>query len=177
MLLIIVGVVIFVGGIFHYDNRRRAGVSNTGCQGSLAECFQKREVMDFSDHEQIDQKEFEDLLIVVSDDIDSKIRTQLDPARADYDTPFFTGNSTSGDGEVRPDQMVCFGDQCYQQSGVNYVAQGMYAAASGQDLDDAQSQANTWNQFWYHHEASKDELFWLEYGYKYYKNKKINQPK
>ena len=147
-----------------------------GCNGTLSECFSNHEVKDFKDHEQIDPKEFDDMLETVANDIDSKIRTKFDLARSDYDTPFYTGNPTSGE-KNRPDQTVCFDADCYQQSGVNYVAQGMYAANSGQDLDDAKSQANDWNKFWYDHEARKDELYWLEYGYNYYKNRKKSQPK
>ena len=172
----LVGGLIFIGGIFHYDDRRRAKVDSFGCKDTLSACFSNKETKDFKDHEEIDPKEFDDMLKTIADDIDSKMRTPLDPARADYDTPFFTGNSMFGE-KIRPDQTVCFGANCYQQSGVNYVAQGMYAANSGQDLDDAKSQANDWNQVWYSHDANKDELYWLEYGHNYYKDRKNNQPK
>jgi hypothetical protein len=173
---IIVGGLVFIGGIIHYDGRRRAPEESSGCQATLSACFSSHKYKDYKDHEQIDPKEFDDMLETVAKDIDSKIRTPFDPARADYDTPFFTGNPRFGE-ENRPDQTVCFGADCYQQSGVNYVAQGMYAANSGQDLDNAKSQADNWNQWMYRHDAREDELYWLEYGYNYYKERKNNQPR
>ena len=59
-----------------------------------------------------------------------------DPARADYDTPFYDGN---GD-----DHRVCVENKCSPQSAVNYVAQGMYSAHTGQSLDDALVLASSW---------------------------------
>lgn len=172
VLIIIVGVIFAIAIPINYDNRRRANFESLGCEGSLAECFINRQTKDFSANEQISQDEFTEMLEVIAQDLESKFRTPFDPARAGYDTPFFTGNSMFF-GEInRPDQLVCFDSQCYQQSGVNYVAQGMYSAFSGENLSDAKEKANDWNLFWYNHEATQDELFWLEYGYNYYNNRK-----
>ena len=139
----------------------------TGCTGTLAQCFSERSVIDFSDHEQIDQSEFDDLLTAIYYDIQRVDRGSFDAARSTYDTPFFDGNQRRGE-PTRPDQMVCFGEDCYNQSSVNYVAQGMYSAAAGQSLDDAIFIVEAWNLIQYLHRADEDEIYWLTYGYKYY---------
>lgn len=163
-------ILVFIGGGAVYDDRRRheSPEGATGCQGTLAECFNNGELKDFSDHEQIDQGEFSDMLDAICEDLQGEIRTPYDYARMTYDTPLFDGNGQFVDDERRTDQVVCFGEECYNQSAVNYVAQGMYTAASGQSLEDAMGLADDWNHFWYHHYATEEELYWLEYGYNYY---------
>jgi hypothetical protein len=96
----------------------------------------------------------------------------LDLARVDYDTPFFTGNATCRDCPETsqfPDNIVCIEEiKCSTQSSINYIAQGMYSARAGQSLEDALQLAERWNQLWYTHSAEEDELFWMEFGYKFY---------
>jgi hypothetical protein len=177
-ILIILGIVTVVGVIAEteYDKSRQHAVppGTTDCQGTLSECFNQHQVKDFSYGQKIDQNEFNDMLDSVSKDLDSKWRTPFDPARATYDTPFFDGNSRFGDTN-RPDQLVCIGDKCSLQSSVNYVAEGMYSAKTGQSLDDAKKVAAEWNSIMYRKPVSDDELYWLEYGYDYYERK--NQSK
>jgi len=127
IITLIATVAAFAG--YDYDTRRRhETIVVGGCQETLTECFQSDETIDFHDHEQIDQGEFEVMI-------------------------------------------VCFGDKCYHQSAVNYVAQGMYSVSAGQSLEDVKELANFWNDLMYGHPVTEEELYWLEYGYNYYKRK------
>jgi hypothetical protein len=154
---------------------RRHDAQTTGCTDTLSEGFNERSIVDFSDHEQIDQSEFDDLLVAIYDDIQSEDRWSFDIERSTYDTPFYDGNSR-GANPTRPDQIVCLGDDCYNQSSVNYVAQGMYSAAAGQNLDDAIWLVETWNETMYGHPANPDEIYWLTYGYEYYLQRLEGEP-
>jgi hypothetical protein len=109
------------------------------------------------------------MLDAISTDLDDHIRTPYDPARAYYDTPFYDGNSRLEE-QKNEDQIVCIEDKCSPQSAVNYVAQGMYAAASGQSLEDSNQLVQEWNFRLYKHDATSEELYWNQYGYNYYLN-------
>jgi hypothetical protein len=111
------------------------------------------------------------MLTTVDQDLDSHIRTPLDPARAIYDTPFFDGNSRSE--QSRTDQIVCVESKCSQQSAVNYVAQGMYGAKTGEAKWFGGFVMNVWN-LRYGHLANDDEWYWYNYGYDYEQRKKQN---
>jgi len=155
--------------ILKYDDARRAEVKpqSSGCTDTLAVCFERREIKEFASGEQIDPEEFDDMLVAIFEDVESKFRTPYDYARTVYDTPFYTGNSVSNPNEF-PDKLVCFGTNCYHQSAVNYVAQGMYSAASGQSLENARKMTDDWNRMLYKHSVTEEELYWLEFGYNYY---------
>ncbi len=163
---IIVAIIITVAVLDNLGRRRSHG-SGDYSEASLAECFKQKNLREFSDHEQIDPKEFNDMLEAIYDDLnDDSYRGAYDPARMEYDTPFFDGNPRFGEA-THTDQIVCINDKCSKQSAVNYVAQGMYSASAGQSLEDAFTLAERWSQQ-YGHPATKDELYWLEYGYNYY---------
>lgn len=98
--------------------------------------------------------------------LNSKPRTKYDLARESYDTPFYDGSVEGNDKDV------CFGTNCYKQSAVNYVAQGMYAAKTGDTVEGALETTNWWNETFWGHPATNEELYWTEYGYKYFKSTK-----
>jgi RHS repeat-associated protein len=162
---VVILAIIVVAIVVAIDGRRRHGVEGY-CTDSLATCFEKNQMKKFSDHQKIDSGEFNDMLDAISDDLDSRPRTAFDLARADYDTPFFNGDNRFENDSVT-DSVVCIGDKCSKQSAVNYVAQGMYSARTGQSIDGANGLANLWNSL-YGHPASEDELYWLQHGYCYY---------
>jgi hypothetical protein len=69
----------------------------------------------------IDEEQFDQLLLAIFYDVYNRRYTSGPWTNVGYDTPFY---DAGGDA---PGQ-VCFqGDQCYQRSEVNYVAQGMLA--------------------------------------------------
>ncbi|MCC6498862.1 MAG: RHS repeat-associated core domain-containing protein [Anaerolineales bacterium] len=160
-------VILAVAIVGQYDRSRRHGsTEDTDCLDTLADCFKQRALVNFAPNQTIDQQEFHDMLNEINDDLHKKWRTSYDPARADYDTPFFNGDDGSGNVD---DDVVCINDKCSPQSAVNYAAQGMYSAYTGQSLEDAEGLADSWN-FWMHSggAATEDELYWLKYGYDYY---------
>jgi RHS repeat-associated protein len=136
-----------------------------GCSKTYAECFYDWGLMDFEDYDQIDQAQFEELLTVVYDDIKNRDGgliplLRYDPKRSEYDTPFWNGNQT--------DNKVCFDDsKCYYRSDVNYFAQGMWARAAGETLDEAYEDAASWKSQ-YGQDLSEATKFWIEFGYNAY---------
>jgi hypothetical protein len=159
--LIVIGIIIIVAVIALYDQGRRHVVNDAGCTETLGECFEREENKQFAENQVIDENEFKDLINAVYDDLSSKaIRTAWDPARAGYDTPFYNGDF--------PDSVVCIGDKCSKQSHVNYFAQGMYSADTGQSESWGKFQLWMWNEIKYGHPADPDEFYWFEQGYKQY---------
>ena len=142
------------------ERTHRSTTSSVDC--NLRDCFEQHQRKEFTDHQQVDQNEFDSLLIAIYYDIDSKPRTKYDLARESYDTPFYDGSIEGNDKEV------CFGSDCYKQSAVNYLAQGMYAASAGDTLEGAVDTTNWWNETIWGHPATDEELFWTKYGYGYY---------
>jgi hypothetical protein len=156
---------------------RRHDAYRENCQGTLADCFNQQATKKFVNNQSIDSQEFHNMLDAINTDLSRKWRTQYDLARAGYDTPFFNGDSRF-DNDVVEDMIVCIDDKCSPQSTVNYVAQGMYSAYTGQSLEDAYELADDWNQIMWNHDANEDEKFWIGYGYNYYNTKKVsNNPK
>ncbi len=133
---------------------------------SLSDCFNNGERKIFKDYQQINEEEFSYLVDSVYYDLEKLPRFPFDIERAVYDTPFFDG------GESGNDHHVCFGQDCYHQSSVNYFAQGMYSANTGISKDLSSFISNTWNEIIYSHPASEEEIFWTEKGYDLYIKKK-----
>jgi hypothetical protein len=141
-----------------------------GCTETFAKCFHDWKLMDFDENEQIDQSEFNELLYVLHDDLKNRDNgliplLRYDPRRSDYDTPFWNGD--------RNNDHVCFGQNCYKRSDVNYVAQGMWAAAAGENLDQAYQVAAKWKSG-YGHELSASTMYWIEYGFNTYNQLEAN---
>jgi len=105
--------------------------------------------------------------------LNSKLRIGWDPARADYDTPFYTGNPNRGK-QKYPNNVVCIANtnRCDKQSHINYFAQGMYSAAAGESLDDALKWTMRWNQYVHGEIADPAELWWTTYGWYNYTERK-----
>ena len=147
-------------------------VYNTDCHGSLADCFGDHGSKQFSPYVQIDPDEFQELLYAIKEDLDRVKRLPGDVARVTFDSPFYDGApidifERQGNGRSYGN-VVCFGEDCYHQSEVNYVAQGMYSAAAGETLEGALWVCNAWNYIANSHSASEGERFWMAYGYHWY---------
>ncbi len=157
--------------------------TNTRCTNTLAECFIKKGISPFQDN-QINQGEFDDMLDEIAKDLYDHwtpgIGTpspdwigekawSLGPAylagRGRYDTPFYDGG-----GIYESDQEVCLGHACYGRSEVNYVAQGMWAAAAGDSLEDTLEITTYWNMDQYGHPPTEGELYWTQYGFEWYRD-------
>jgi RHS repeat-associated protein len=159
--VVITTAVVYEASLYHF-----ASTPSTDC--SLAQCFKENKRRVFSENEKISAKEFDELLEVTAQDIDKPFRTPYDPGRAEYDTPFYDG------GVKGNNKNVCIeGMGCYPQSGVNYVAQGMYSARTGESLEKALAKTVRWElDVNRKQEPSPEKLFWTEYGYKYYQKHK-----
>ncbi|MFZ5883415.1 MAG: OmpL47-type beta-barrel domain-containing protein [Chloroflexota bacterium] len=162
----IVFVVIMVTLVLLVDPWRRHGISaEPTCTGTYAACFENSERLPLTNGQTLDAQQFDEMLDAIHEDLNGKWRTPLDPGRAAYDTPFWNGNPRFGK-PIYNDEVVCLNDKCSERSAINYVAQGMYSAHTGQSLEDAKELANRWNKWIWRHDATQDELYWLEYGYK-----------
>ena len=158
------------------DNYPNHTTLSLGCTDTLADCFQARSLRQFEDYEQIDQEEFNNLLDTVAEDlyahdIPTNLGGQWVAGRGAYDTPFYNGEGRGGlpPGEgYDSNQQICLDQGCFGRSEVNYIAQGMWAAAGGYSLDDALDQTEAWNELSYGQDASPGKLYWTEYGYNWY---------
>jgi RHS repeat-associated protein len=162
--------IVVVGALTAAWDMRRRHDSSGYCTDTLAECFHENGIKQFGDHQQIDQAQFNDLLDSVSSDLKGSIRTGFDPSRSRYDTPFYTGNSDApGVPAKHTDETVCIGNKCSLQSSVNYFAQGMYSADTGESLKNGENWVYDWKTIVHGHEPSADDYYWYEYGYNYFK--------
>jgi hypothetical protein len=136
-----------------------------GCTETYTKCFHDWKLMDFDENEQIDQSQFNELLYVLHDDLKDRDAglfplLRYDPKRGEYDTPFWNGEGANN--------RICFGQNCYKRSDVNYVAQGMWAAAADESLDQAYQDAAKWKASRYGEQLTANTKFWIEYGFKTY---------
>lgn len=174
VIVVIVALVVFT--FLREEPDRRHEAIGENCQGTLAECFNEGATKNFSNNQTINVQEFNEMLNAIDTDLERKWRTPYDSSRAGYDTPFFNGASMFNKGEVE-DDIVCINNKCSPQSAVNYVAQGMYSAYTGQSLEDSLNLTNNWNKWTHGHKATDDEKYWTEYGYNYYKSKNAQNNK
>jgi hypothetical protein len=156
-------------------------------EGTLAEAHRMTVWPVFEDGERIAPEEFDELLEVLYEYLSTNEIPPVDrpdniisylpgyrAGRGDFDTPFW--NTKDGDNTE-----VCFdGLGCYNRSDVNYVAQGMWGAASDEGMSNTLQVVEMWNQgvgdyanrgYEYEHPASKGERFWTIYGYVWYLRK------
>ncbi|MFZ1463253.1 MAG: hypothetical protein WAV60_04315, partial [Anaerolineae bacterium] len=57
---------------------------------------------------------------------------------------------------------------CAGRSDINYIAQGMWGARTGESKPVSIKIAEAWKLFEYGEKPSDETLFWLQYGYDYY---------
>lgn len=94
--------------------------------------------------------------------------------RGAYDTPFYNGGGRGTDDNPPwpSDQVVCIETiGCYGRSEINYFAQGMWSAAAGESLATAKAIAWGWKELSYGESPSEEVYYWVEYGYRYYREK------
>jgi RHS repeat-associated protein len=153
------------------------------CTLSLPDCFgDKVFLKDFAGHDEknpIPIEEFEAFADKVANDLYTH---DLDwpgffGGRQTYDTPFYNG----GESQRRSDdpnavngiypatQRVCIENVgCAGRSEINYIAQGMWAAAVGEPQPVSAVIVIGWKLWEYKESPSENTLFWLNYGYEYY---------
>ncbi len=152
------------------------------CPGSLANCFTPVvDLMDFTGRDEenpIPNEELEELLDKVAEDLYTHDVTSPGyfAGRGTYDTPFYNAGGSGMRRRVKDpaglwpaDQQVCIeGIGCSGRSDINYFAQGMWSAASGEGLVFGKAIVYSWKLEEYLELPSDDALFWFEYGYNYY---------
>jgi RHS repeat-associated protein len=120
---------------------------------------------------QLDGDQFNLLLISIF--LDLKYRQPVGgydfAARSVYDTPFWDsyGNKPGN---------VCVSDACYGRAEVNYIAQGMWAAASGQSISEGHFGVYAWKTLKFISSPltykspipSDGTLYWFDVGYHVY---------
>ena len=85
--------------------------------------------------------------------------------REGYDTPLWNGSEK----EPAPYMgNICFVNgsnyDCYDRNDVNYIAQGMWSAASSEGRIGAWASANAWKIKKYFHLGSADVNYWAQQG-------------
>jgi len=101
----------------------------------------------------------------------------LSGGRATYDTPFYNGGQSerrTGDpnaqiGMFPAAQQACIESVgCAGRSEINYIAQGMWGARTGESKPVSVAIVRAWKFVEYQDTPSEGTLFWLQYGYDYY---------
>jgi hypothetical protein len=153
----------------------------SNCSSSLPDCFGDVVILkDFSEHDEdnpIPIEEFQDFADEVAEDLYSHDLgwPGLEAGRGVYDTPFYNGGESeqrggNPEGLYPADQQVCIETLgCSGRSEINYIAQGMWGAAVGEPEFVSETITRTWKLVEYGESPSEKTLFWLDYGYKYYK--------
>jgi len=171
------------GGPEYYDKPDWKWIgSYHDCTLTYKECFYDwgLGILILHENQQIDQSQFDELLMAVYFDLKSEdggilplLPWKWDLARRTYDTPFwnpdygkFLDPNTQTYIPIRRDDVrVCFGQDCYKRSDINYFAQGMWGAISGETLEDTISLAADYKQGQYKEELTSDTEFWITFGY------------
>ncbi|MFZ1707523.1 MAG: RHS repeat-associated core domain-containing protein, partial [Anaerolineae bacterium] len=160
----------------NYSSRQR-------CTDPLPDCFgDVVRLKDFSGNGRdnpIPIKEFEAFADKVAQDLYTHDVDWpgLSGGRGAYDTPFYNGGQSerrtndpnSQKGIFPASQPVCIeGIGCAGRSDINYIAQGMWGARTGESKPVSIKIAEAWKLFEYGEKPSDETLFWLQYGYDYY---------
>jgi len=153
------------------------------CEFSLPDCFGDVVYLkDFSGNDEdnpVPISEFEDFADKVAEDLHTHELTWPGylSGRGVYDTPFYNGGQSTRrtddpnteTGFWPADQQVCIETiGCSGRSEINYIAQGMWGAATGEPLPISEAIVRLWKGWEYRDKPSEDTLFWLRYGYEYY---------
>jgi hypothetical protein len=153
---------------------------NWGCNAPLGSCHSQsikegyKMLKQFDHYENVDPNEIKDLAVAIKEDLktqDTSLWSDMSHGanllatgrysggRYNYDTPLWNGYQFNA--------TICIdGHGCWARTEVNYIAQGMWAAAGGKSLEDTLWAPQAWNQNRYGHPAEEGELYWTEYGWK-----------
>jgi hypothetical protein len=153
------------------------------CTDALPDCFgDEVRLKNFNNNgpdNPIPRKEFDAFAAKVAEDLYSHDVDWpgLIGGRGAYDTPFYndgeserrTGDPNSAKGIFPANQPVCIeGIGCAGRSEINYIAQGMWGARTGESKPVSIAIVWTWKLWEYQEKPSDETLFWLQYGYDYY---------
>jgi len=142
--------------------------SYSACIYSYVKCYYMGYSFEIDGTMVVDQSQFELLMMAVFFDLknNSTVDGWDKASRRKFDTPFwdFSGN--------HPGQ-ACFDDVCYENYEVNYFAQGMWTAASGQSKDEGHVIVWLWNFSEYYFDEWKmphleGKYYWHDFGYDAY---------
>jgi RHS repeat-associated protein len=153
--------------------------NGSGCTNSLTSCYQQGILAELeSGH--VEEDEFNQLMETVATDMEEGMVLPnpvggLLTGRDTFDTPFYNGGGRGGleNPPYESSQTVCIGDQgCWERSDINYFAQGMWSAESGESLETALWTTEQWNSTSYSLSSPdiQGKLYWTQYGYLWYKN-------
>ncbi len=192
---LLVGVLVFIAVNLTGDSARPPNYpinasSSEPCNSSLSGCFgDVVKLDDFSGNGEdnpISIEEFNAFADEVAYDLDSHDLTWpgFSAGRHVYDTPFYNGGESSGrtgvegseQGLYPSNQQVCIETiGCSGRSEINYIAQGMWGAATNETKLVSHGIAYAWKLWEYGEPPSEYVLFWIDYGYDYYRQWKENQ--
>ena len=176
----------FIANLYHAQSwwtwaTKQFAYGKNDCTLSLLECYYSSPMrfMAFEEGQQIDLEQFNELLIAVYFDLKSMDGGLLplfswDLVRGWFDTPFYGGeyayrNELTQSYQLLPvdTTRVCVAGVCSDRNDINYFAQGMWGAASGQTLEEVYSNAERWKHL-KSSALSVDAKYWIEYGYNKY---------
>jgi len=134
-------------------------LSSSCDQATYVECFYSRSLLNISKRLHLDKSQMALLTLAVFYDLNKRSLGPYDRTR--YDTPMWDGyGAAPGD--------ICYGGHCFQRQEVNYFAQGMYTAASGEKRQAGLVTVYAWKGVKYFEKPSDGTLFWFDLGYEIY---------
>jgi hypothetical protein len=143
------------------------------CDQTYKECLYSRDLLTLQSDQQIDMNQMIELMTAVYYDLKHQSLGLRPLAKGDediyrffYDTPFWNGVDVTG--QPRDDTRICLGNNCYRRSDVNYFAQGMWGAASGESLVETVQVAADYKFEQFHESLSPSTEYWITVGYNVY---------
>jgi hypothetical protein len=138
---------------------------------TYVQCFYSGGLLALGPQEQVIHDQFRELAIAILFDLENRAPVAgLDPYREVYDTPFWDAGTLGGN--------LCFGDTCYARHEVNYIAQGMWSAASDQTLAQGHGVVWAWKlsglvlasdrSAYLPLGPSEGTIYWFDVGYQMY---------
>jgi hypothetical protein len=149
------------------------------CTLTYKQCFDDwgLGILVLSDGQQLNQKQLEELLRAVYYDLKMKDKGiplfPVWPTRKEYDTPFWNPpypsyvdpDTQQYVAQPRKDNRVCIGQDCYLRSDINYFAQGMWGAISGQTLEETIQTAADYKAIEHGEQLTTDTQYWITFGF------------
>ena len=138
-------------------------------ENTYVECLYRRQPLVIDGDLMIDSDDFERMLIAIFFDLKNRDTTPSNtPEKISlmrdqylYDTPFWNGYG------LYPGK-ACINSRCYERQEINYVAQGMWSADSGQTLGEGLRTVYNWKHFAYNQAPSYGTAYWFKVGYNFY---------
>jgi hypothetical protein len=128
------------------DGRYRLGTNEICPLTSIIECYYLHASLNMGqDPMNIDLQEFQALLLAIYYEVNGRNSAELIVSSMSFDTPFYD-QGVFGIGAL-PGTGCIEGSGCYARHELNYIAQGVIAAAAGESRTNGQMRVHAWKLY------------------------------